>query len=877
MKRFIFGEWTQGTMPLTVEEANTICDLADERRREIARYPQDKIYSLLDKLKEKWADESYAPRQKLLQELPSVTGFSSEMIQLAMSELTSVLSSELLKKKLKTENRGVSRRQWTYCDENNTMMRWEPAGIFLHVLSGNVFLVGIGSFLEGLVTGNVNILKMSSGEKVFLPHFLESLVECDTDGVVSRSVAVIDYSSSQTDVMETFKKRVDGIVVWGGEEAVRAYRNDLPARTKVIVYGPKLSVAMVTNDGLREWGPEKVAEKLAFEMAVWDQNACTAPQLCFVEGRDALAALMNAMPESCRKWEHELPPGAAEMNQAVEIQKLRSVAEIAEARGEERLVTSSKNVHWTAYTSRDKTIDPSPLHRTLKLVAYDDMEEVVNEFEKMRGYVQTIGVACGITETLSLSSQLLSAGALRVLELGQMSGGEIDDPHDGSYDLSLFGNYVYARLPSPSPAHHPMDCIAKEDRLEIINERLRELVGVARHSLFYGKRFQGKQVETVADLVTLPVLTREEMESNMLPRSQALSTGDWSGGYVTRSGGSTGEPKYSIYDKQDWEMLVSEAVRALKAAGMAPGDRVANCMIAGDMYGSFVSFDHINARLGATTFAFAGHVSPENFLEVWRKFNLNVLQAMPTIIMPLVKVCKQLDKNFKLEKIIFAGTPMSGTDREWLKSNIGVKSICSVIGANDGGQIAFQCTHLMGAYHHVIDDYNYLEILDEKNAPVADGTAGKIVITSLLKKAFPLIRYEIGDAARVVPKACSCGRTNRVIEYLGRSDDAICVGLMNLQYRDVIKSLKQLPISVIQLAAQNSMEGEWLTLRVECENHTEDFREEIKRLVLADQPLFEVRIQEGQMLRFEIVLFRPGEIPRNPRTGKVKLVVDERI
>ena len=32
-----------------------------------------------------------------------------------------------------------------------------------------VFLVGIGSLVEGLLTGNVTILKMSSGEKVFLP------------------------------------------------------------------------------------------------------------------------------------------------------------------------------------------------------------------------------------------------------------------------------------------------------------------------------------------------------------------------------------------------------------------------------------------------------------------------------------------------------------------------------------------------------------------------------------------------------------------------------------------------------------------------------------------------------------------------------------
>lgn len=877
MKRFLFGEWTEGNLPLTVEEANRICDLAEERRRELQKYPQDKIFRVIDALREKWTDKEYAPRKRMLEALPGATGFSKEMIALAMEEMASVLSTEQLRRKVQTENRGLTRGEFGYESKTNTLMQWEPLGTVLHVLSGNVFLVGIGSLLEGLITGNVNILKMSSNETLFMPLLLQTLEDVDKDGVVVRSIAAIDYSSSQTEVMEVFKKRVDGIVVWGGEEAVKAYRNDLPARTKVIVYGPKLSVAIVTNEGLRDWGPEKVAEKLAFEMAVWDQNACTAPQLCFVEGEDALQALANAMPAKCEKWETELPPGPAEMNQAVEIQKLRSVHEIAEARGEEKLLGSQGNVNWTLFTSKDKTIDPSPLHRTLKLVAYSEIAEVLGELEKLRGYIQTIGLASGPTETMTVSTQILGAGALRVLELGQMSGGEIDDPHDGSYDLSMFGHFVYTRLPLPSPLHHPMDCISKEERTSFINAKLRELVDVARLAPLYAKRFAGKNIETVADLKSIAPLTREDMDSNMLPKSDGLKTGPWSGGYVTRSGGSTGEPKFSVYDSRDWDALVQHAVRVLKGAGMAPGDRVANCMLAGDMYGSFVSFDHINCALGATTFAFAGHVNPESFLDVWKKFDINVLQAMPTVIMPLVKVCKQLDKNFKMEKIIFAGTPLSPSDREWLVSNIGTKSICSVIGANDGGQIAFQCPHLMGTYHHLVDDFNYVEILDEENNLVPDGTPGKIVITSLVKKAFPLIRYEIGDGARIVPKSCSCGRTNRVIEYLGRSDDGICVGLMNLRYRDAIKSLKDFPISVIQMVAQNSMEGEWLTFRVECENQSEEFKEQIKQAILKDQPLFETRVKEGQILRVEVILFRPGELPRNHRTGKVKLVLDERV
>ena len=66
---------------------------------------------------------------------------------------------------------------------------------------------------------------------------------------------------------------------------------------------------------------------------------------------------------------------------------------------------------------------------------------------------------------------------------------------------------------------------------------------------------------------------------------------------MSRSGGSTGEPKFSIYDGHDWDALVSHAARIFSSMGIQPGDRVANLMLTGDLYGSFVSFDHVNARL----------------------------------------------------------------------------------------------------------------------------------------------------------------------------------------------------------------------------------------------------------------------------------------
>lgn len=872
-QRYIFGEWSDATTPLNVADVKALCSKANQVRRELSSYSQEKIYALLGRLSEIWKDLDHPRVRQLRETLPSETGFSIEMVDLGLKELAWMLDPNVLRQKVKTE---LSLNH--YNPDTRTTLCIEPLGTVLHVLSGNVFLVGVGSFLEGVLTKNVTILKMSSGETRFLPAFLESLLEADTDGVVSRSIAVINYRSNEKEVINTLKSHVDGIVVWGGEEAVRAYREGLPARTRLIVFGPKLSIGVVTKSGAAEVTLDSVAARLADELAIWDQNACTAPQVCFVESEDLARHLAPLLGDALQKKSKTLPPGPVAPDTAVEIQKLRGLFEMFEARGEALSITSRANVDWSVFMDRNREIDPSPLHRTIRVIPFSHIEELQVACAPIRGYLQTVGMVASLSERQSYSAILANEGAVRIVDLGQMSGGEIDDPHDGAYDLPQLVNVVVKRNASEREDYDPFDYLSADARIDLINERILRLGQVARKSPFYGKRLDGFRLESTDDLKRFPMLTRDEMESNILPKGTGLSTvgEDFVGGYVTRSGGSTGEPKFSVYDGQDWEQMVSNAVRVFRAAGLQKKDRLANCMLAGDLYGSFVSFDHVNARVGAATFPFAGELNPEVFLAVWKRFRLNAIQAIPTVLVPLFRVAKQLDPDFTFEKVIYAGTPLSASDRDWIENSIGTKRISSVIGATDGGQIGFQCSHLKGAFHHTIDDFNYIEIVDDKGERLPDGESGRILITSLLKFAFPLIRYELGDAARIIPGPCECGRTNRVLEYLGRSDDTVCVALMNVSYRDFTTALKALPISAMQLAAKNNEEGEFIELRIETVFPTEETRQQIVNAICEAMPTLKKRLEDGSLSRLEIQLSVPGSLPRNARSGKIRNVVDER-
>ncbi len=832
----------------------------------MADYPLDKVLRLLSRVQKRWQAPSYGPRRAAEKALPGVTGFSPAMVRRGLQELCWTFDPDLLRQKMDAELPG---------HEGLGACRWEPLGTVLHVLAGNVFVGAAGSLVEGLLTRNVNILKMSSSEGVFLPLLIESLRECDEDGIISGSLAVVQFGQKQTDVIEEFKRDADGIVVWGGESAVRGWRGGLPARARLIVFGPKLSVAVVTKAGLREGRPDDLAGRLAKEMSIWDQNACTAPQACYVQGEDNARRLLDALPKALDKAAQLMPPGEVDTDAAVEIWKLRAVAEVAEARGEGALRESARRLDWTVLMDRDLTLAPSPLHRTLRVIPFKKISDVVEQLAALRGYIQTVGLAAGPSEQEELADGLSDAGALRILELGHMAEGEIDDPHDGAKDLPQFMRLVLRRLPGRKD-WTPAETLSQARRQELIDARLRRLMDVARKSPFYSRRLRGMSIATVADLVRVPELTREEMEANMPPQGEALGTGAWTGGYVSRSGGSTGVPKFSVYDRHDWEAMIESGADVFRGLGLQSADRLGNFMLAGDLYGSFVSFDHVNHRLGLATFGFAGNSKPETFVEVWRQFRINAVEGIPTQLVPFLREAKRQEPKLTLENVVYAGSPMSLFDHDWLKSALKVKRISSVIGANDGGQLGYQCEHMRGSLHHTIDEFNWIEVVDDKGRAVREGGTGRILITSLLKFAYPLIRYAIGDVGRIVKGACPCGRPARRFELLGRSDDMISVGNMNMRHRDFVAALKGLPVSALQIAALSDEEGESLAVRVETPLASPELEKRVRRALLAGMGKLKERLADGSLKELSLSLYKSGELPRNPRTGKLKSPVDER-
>jgi phenylacetate-CoA ligase len=80
--------------------------------------------------------------------------------------------------------------------------------------------------------------------------------------------------------------------------------------------------------------------------------------------------------------------------------------------------------------------------------------------------------------------------------------------------------------------------------------------------------------------------------------------------------------------------------------------------------------------------------------------------------------------------------------------------IASSYGSTEAGYVFMECEH--GRLHQN-DSYCRADIVPLEG--IEDRSVGRILVTTFGNRWFPLLRFEVGDLARISPEPCPCGRT----------------------------------------------------------------------------------------------------------------------
>jgi len=341
------------------------------------------------------------------------------------------------------------------------------------------------------------------------------------------------------------------------------------------------------------------------------------------------------------------------------------------------------------------------------------------------------------------------------------------------------------------------------------------------------------------------------------------------------SSGTTGKPIVVAYTREDLDVWTNVMVRSLASCGITHGDIVQNAYGYGLFTGGLGA--HYGAEaLGATVIPISGG-NTERQIMVMKDFKVTAICCTPSYFIHLLERAGELGidvRNLPLRTGVFGAEPWTESMRRHIESAGGIRAF-DIYGLSEitGPGVAIECCAQDGL--HLFEDHFYPEIVDpESGEPLPEGCEGELVITTLSKRAMPMIRYRTRDITALISKPCPCGRTLRRIRRIGRrSDDMIILRGVNVfpsQIEGALMSVEgTLPHYQIVLTREKGLDQ----MEVLVEVTPEVFSDQIGALeTLHDKIVYELDQTLG--LRVAIRLVRPQTIQRSE--GKAQRVSDRR-
>lgn len=174
-------------------------------------------------------------------------------------------------------------------------------------------------------------------------------------------------------------------------------------------------------------------------------------------------------------------------------------------------------------------------------------------------------------------------------------------------------------------------------------------------------------------------------------------------------------------------------------------------------------------------YLFSSYHMSDKYLPLYVKklnaINPQYIEAYPSAVYVLAKFIDENNlKCVSPKAVLTSGETLYDYQRELIE-RVFACQIFDQYGCTEQSLFISQCEK--GTYH-VHPEYGIVEILDDVGSPVGPGVAGRVVCTSFMNKAMPLIRYDIGDTAEWGEGVCECGRNFPIINKIcGRQDDYI--------------------------------------------------------------------------------------------------------
>jgi phenylacetate-CoA ligase len=364
-------------------------------------------------------------------------------------------------------------------------------------------------------------------------------------------------------------------------------------------------------------------------------------------------------------------------------------------------------------------------------------------------------------------------------------------------------------------------------------------------------------------LADWPILTKTDLYARLA--SVPREPGGRAGVYYSRSGGTTsGRSLYFPTDVAENHTQRQRLARRLGADGvLTPATMAMNICPIVRLYRTMEIVNELCECCGATVLPMSAGAGDEEIYEHAKHFAANALVGMPSRLIAFARYVQEKQLAWQVDTVLFGGEFLQPGKRRLLRDVFGVKRFSGVYGSAELGVVAWHPDLPAVPVYHFPRDILHVEIV----APDADGY-GALVATNVVRRRFPLVRYNTGDVGRIVAE----GPNTITVELRGRQGDSFLIGDNFYTLADFTDLLQEVAEFQIQLRFEESLRKDVIRFCLHARNGaaTDAKRQELTQRI-------HDRLNDHEaMFATEVTFVGPEGLIRSRDNLKTPVIVDRR-
>ena len=423
-----------------------------------------------------------------------------------------------------------------------------------------------------------------------------------------------------------------------------------------------------------------------------------------------------------------------------------------------------------------------------------------------------------------------------------------------------------------------LETMPRKQLEELQLERLKWVVDYCyRNVPFYQKRLDecgvtADKIKQLSDVQYIPFTTKEDIRDNYPFGLFAQPMKNIA--RIHASSGTTGKPTVVGYTKNDLNTWSDLVARLCVAVGVTDED-VVQISFGYGLFTGALGLHYGLEKIGAAVIPVSSG-NTEKQVMILKDFGTTALVSTPSYALYMSEVAREkgvLD-DLKLRLGLFGSEGCTPEMREQVEKSFHVFATDNY-GMSElmGPGVSGECIYRDGM--HISEDHFLPELIDSATGKVlTEGETGELVITTLTKEGFPLLRYRTKDLTRLNYEPCKCGRTFvRMDKIKGRSDDMMKIRGVNVFPTQIESVLVTLPHNGPHYQLILRREGYMDTLEVKVELTDSSLLDEYKKLSEIQKDV-KAHLKTVLGIETKVTLCEPKSIERFQ--GKAKRIIDLR-